>query len=55
MNKIYWSKTCDPEQWPDSVKSYWFPKAEWLMGRTWGRNLIKAYLIFRSWFEKGER
>jgi hypothetical protein len=26
MDKFYWSKQQDPNEWPDDMKSYWCPK-----------------------------
>lgn len=48
MNKIYWSKNQDPEAWPSDVKTYWFPFAEWLCGRTWGKRIVMAYVALRE-------
>lgn len=52
MEKIYFSKIQDPEKWPDDVGCYWFPYAEWLMGRSWGIKIVKAYIWVRMLLEK---
>lgn len=49
MNKIYWSKNGNPEEFPDA-KSYWFPFAERLM-RSKFRWVVLLYVRFRMIFE----
>lgn len=44
--RVYYSAIGDPEAFPVS-KYYWFPYAEWLMRRKWGKAIVKAYLYIR--------
>lgn len=50
-SKIYYSRVSNPDDFP-AAKSYWFPKAEWIMKRKWGWTLIKIYLTIRCFLEK---
>lgn len=45
--KFYWSVNNDPENWCSTMRSYYFPKAEWFMRRKYGQWLVLKYLALR--------
>ena len=50
MDRVYWSKQCDPLSYPD-VKSYYLPFAEKIARMKYGWNVIKVYLWIRMKLE----
>lgn len=54
MNRVYWSKNHDPYEWPEGVKTFYFPFAEKVMRYSLGRKLVLLYLRIRLVFGGGE-
>jgi len=52
MNKIHYSKIGNPDEFPDDVKTYWFPFAESLMRHSLGKKIVMGYVWLR-WFIGG--
>jgi len=50
VNKVWWSKQCDPEEFPEA-KSYSLPFAEKIARTKYGWNVIKVYLWIRMKLE----